>query len=174
VNKPLSASDFVSRQLDQNQAFVESLPPGAYGKRVEAVQGSIGGHLRHCLEHVDEWLQGLDRGSLCFEERRRDPRVQGQAAAALNEIQRLRQALRQACAAGEQQRPLEARSTLTGRLEDSLSCASTAERELIYVGLHFVHHMALMAVAARLQGLPVPEDFGKAPATVAYERSLAC
>jgi hypothetical protein len=42
---------------------------------------------------------------------------------------------------------------------------------LVYVGLHFTHHMALMAVSARAQGLAVPDGFGKAPATLAYERS---
>jgi uncharacterized damage-inducible protein DinB len=169
----LSASDFVLQLLDQNRAFVQGLPPGAYAQRVPALQGSIGGHLRHCLEHVDEWLRGLERGQLCFEDRRRDATVQGQPAAALAEIGRLRLALEQACRQGAGHGALEARSTLTGRLEDAIPCASSADRELIYVGLHFVHHMALMAVAARLQGLAVPDAFGKAPATLAYERSLA-
>ncbi len=172
MNTYLSASDFLTQLLDQNKAFVESLPAGAYGFRIEALQGSIGGHMRHCLEHVDEWMRGLERGRLCFEDRRRDAEVQQVPAAALAEIARLRGALAQA--QPRPQQPVEALSTLSGRLEDALSCASTAERELIYVGLHFVHHMALMAVAARLQGLAVPDAFGKAPATLAYERSLAC
>ena len=32
-------------------------------------------------------------------------------------------------------------------LAGSRRCSSCVGRELIYVGLHFVHHMALMAVA---------------------------
>lgn len=168
MSEPLKPEAFVLQILDQVEAFLVALPAEAYSARVSVMEGSIGGHLRHSLEHVAELLRGLRTGEVYFERRERDPQVESNVDAALAELRRLRAGL--AAAEGLEQ-AMSARSSLSGRLEESLAYPSSPARELVYVGLHFTHHMALMAVAARAQGLSVPDGFGKAPATLAYERA---
>jgi hypothetical protein len=171
VKQALKPGDFVLGVLDQAEGFILGLPEGAYAARVEAIAGSLGGHLRHCLEHLAELLHGLESGEVFFENRKRDLLVSGFAQAGLAELGRLRAGLSQARETGRLELPLIARSSLSGRLEESVCYPSSAGRELVYVGLHFIHHMALMATAARLLGVPVDTDLGKAPATLVFEKS---
>jgi uncharacterized damage-inducible protein DinB len=172
VTTPVEPGQFVISCLDQSESLLLGLPAGAYAKPVEAVGGSIGGHLRHCLEHVGILLAALDSGEVFFEDRRRDEGISSRADLALAEIHGLRQALAQAAAEDRLERTLRARSSLSGDLAESVAYDSSAKRELVYVGLHFVHHMAFMAIAARLMGHDPGAEFGKAPATLSYERSL--
>lgn len=166
----MGESEFILHILDQNERFLLSLPEGAYERKVQEVGGTIGGHLRHSLEHLRELLRGIEHGEVFFEKRRRDPLISQFVEAGLLELRFLRDALNAVDAAGILSSPLRSRSSLSGDLRETVCHPSCFGRELIYVGLHFVHHMALMAVAARLQGLHVEADFGKAPATRAYEQ----
>lgn len=167
----LQPFEFVSACLADADAFVRSLPEGSYAFHAEPMQGSIGGHLRHSLEHVENLLAGLEHGEVFFEKRHRDARLGSDAAFARERIRALAAALACAEAAGQLQGPMASRSSLSGELEDCVVIESTVQRELVYIGLHFVHHMALMAISARLQGISVPADFGKAPATRVFEKS---
>ena len=53
--------------------------------------------------------------------------------------------------------------------EFQLSPSSLA-RELNFVASHAIHHYAIIRPLAEAGGLPLPEEFGKAPETVRYER----
>jgi hypothetical protein len=48
---------------------------------------------------------------------------------------------------------------------------STLGRELAFLASHAVHHFALLKAHCLQQGIPLGEDFGKAPATVAHARA---
>jgi hypothetical protein len=169
----MQPDEFVLHCLEQSQGLLGSLPPGAYAREIDTIGGSIGGHMRHCLEHLENLLKGLDSGEVYFENRHRSPELSTIPELALKEIVSLDERLRRASASGRLTEALSARSSLSGDLSKSLVYESSAGRERVYVGLHFVHHMALMAIAARLQGLEVDRDFGKAPATLHYERALS-
>jgi hypothetical protein len=43
----------------------------------------------------------------------------------------------------------------------------------VFVASHAVHHFALLHAYCLQQGIPIGENFGKAPATVANERRRA-
>lgn len=163
---------FVTGYLDQTEALLEGLPQGVYARHVPAVGGSIGGHVRHCLDHVQGALRALESGEVYFERRDRDPKVAVDPSAALDWLRRLRMDLGEAAAVGALARPVAARTSLSGDLAASVALPSTLARELVYVGLHFVHHLALVATAARLQGLAVDPLLGRAPATLHHERAL--
>lgn len=164
---------FVHGYLGQSVTLLEGMPYEAYGLVVAAVGGSVGGHLRHCLEHVQSWLEGLERGTVYFEDRSRDRRLESDRDHAVAACRTLAARLSEADEKGFTNLKMLSKTSLTGDLARWVELPSSAERELVYVGLHFVHHMALMATAARLQGLAVPEDFGVAPATLAHRRMKA-
>jgi hypothetical protein len=44
-------------------------------------------------------------------------------------------------------------------------------RELLFLESHTVHHMALLADYVRGLGVVLDANFGKAPATIAFERA---
>ena len=69
--------------------------------------------------------------------------------------------------------PLRVRACIGMAGESVCSTDSSFGRELLFVTSHAVHHFALLQVHCRQHGIPIGADFGKAPATVAHERTRA-
>lgn len=139
---------------------------------VGEVTSSIGGHVRHCLDHVEAILVGAATGLIDYDDRRRGTaveKVRSEAIASISrEVARLGELPRASLDCSlwlrtmvvSDQPPLLVRTSLT--------------RELSFVLSHTIHHGALIAVMARTLRSPVPERFGYAPATLAYLASAAC
>lgn len=131
---------------------------------------AIGPHLRHVLEHYEELLDGLDRRVLEYDRRRRDRRVEQEAGFARTRfdlvIERL-EALEEAPPASD-----ELAVMLCGGLEgeECFVAKSSLARELLFVASHAVHHYAILKPMLAQRGYPVGADFGKAPATIHFER----
>jgi uncharacterized damage-inducible protein DinB len=173
--------------LRRTLLLVERLTDAQYA-HVDARLGaaSIGAHVRHVLDHYRLFLDGLPDGEVDYDARERDTDVERSAGAAAAEARRLCAALTalgaagaaasaasaaSAAGAGWAGRPLRVRQQgddLPGRFD---GCDSHVERELLFLLSHAVHHQALIAVLARAQGLDVPELFGVAPSTAAWQRT---
>lgn len=154
--------------LGQLLAFVERLTDAQY-RHVEArlSTASIGEHVRHILDHYRLFLAGLPAGTVDYDARERETPVERQRAAAGSEVRRLVAGLA-ALTPAALARPLQIHqqgSYEAGRFD---GCASRADRELLFLQSHTVHHQALVAVLARAQGLTTPERFGVAPSTAAW------
>lgn len=129
----------------------------------------IGPHLRHVIEHYEALLQGLDRGVVDYDNRPRERALETDAA--------LTQARCAALVAALEARldsawPERIAVALDGGLQgdESFVSGSTPLRELLFVAGHAVHHYALLRLVLRARGLTLPEDIGKAAATIRYER----
>src|SRR6516165_1442649 len=57
-------------------------------KPVGVVSSNVGGHVRHCLDHVEALLAGLEEGELSYDHRRRGTEVETSREAALDVIRR--------------------------------------------------------------------------------------
>jgi hypothetical protein len=57
--------------------------------------------------------------------------------------------------------------------ELTVTVETTLGRELMFLSSHTVHHFALVAQYSKAAGVDLGHDFGKAPATVAFERKAA-
>lgn len=158
--------------LRRTLSLVERLTDEQYGhveRRLSSA--SIGAHVRHVLDHYRLFLAGLPDGEVDYDARERDTDVERCAAAASAEARRLIAALSALGAAGWAGRPLrvwQQGDELAGRFD---GCDSHVERELLFLLSHAVHHQALIAVLARVQGLDVPELFGVAPSTASWQRT---
>lgn len=159
--------------LRQLAGLVESLTDAEYSQKpVGVVASSIGGHVRHNLDHIDALLRGLTVGEICYDHRDRGTEVETDRSEALAAISRIEREV--------EEFPWEEAPTdlgLTALLSPDLPplrVATSPGRELAFVVGHTIHHNALIGVMVKLLGGVPPAEFGYAPSTVAHLRSQPC
>src|SRR5262249_13589996 len=142
----------VLRQLED---LVRTMTDEQYRtKPVGVVPSNVGAHLRHCLDHVDALLAGVERGALDYDRRRRGPDGGPSRHAAFEFIRRqIRELL--AFPPGCESRPLRLSATVSSALPP-VEASTTVGRELAFVLSHTIHHNALIGVMARTLGVLVP------------------
>lgn len=158
------------RQLGQ---IVQTASDAQYVlKPVGVVDGSLGGHVRHCLDHVTALLDGAESGRLDYDTRQRGTAVESSRSAALEVIGNLEDWLT-GLDEEDLSRPMcvEVMLSADGLRIDT---GSSLGRELGFVLSHTIHHNAIVAAICRTLGIPLPERFGYAPATIAHLEMAAC
>lgn len=166
VAAPITA---LVRLLDQLAGMIESLDDETYAARPAGrPSGSIGAHVRHSLDHVAAFLDGLSFGAFSYDRRLRGTDVEASRLAALERLAALTGAVLD-LDPGVLQRPLRLDVQLDLRGE-GCSVLTTGGRELAFVISHTIHHNATMGVLLSERGARLPERFGLAPATPAIAR----
>jgi uncharacterized damage-inducible protein DinB len=159
--------------LHQLFDLVESLTPEQYTRKpVGVVESSVGGHVRHNLDHVDALLRGLRAGEVSYDHRDRGTDVERDRLAAMDAILRVETEL--TAFPWHEGRHLVTLSTLVAPDLPPVRVTTSPERELAFVVSHTIHHNALIRVMVKLLGGEVSADFGYAPSTLAHQRSRAC
>lgn len=148
--------------------------------------GAIGGHVRHCLDHVRALVNATDHpeGRLDYDARDRGTAIESDRAAALDAARRLTREIgviatgmaAAACVSSpDSLSPLDRTLTITTVLTgdgDTLQTATTISREIAFVLSHTVHHNAMIAAMVRGCGCDcgsvLPERFGYAPSTIVH------
>ncbi|MBA4064812.1 MAG: hypothetical protein C0501_14085 [Isosphaera sp.] len=137
-----------------------------------ALASSIGGHVRHNLDHVAALLAGLPGGAVDYDRRERGTAVESDRQAGLAAVRRLELALGRVAWC---ELPGAVRlAVLPAADRTPVELLTTPERELAFVVSHTTHHNALIAVIAAAVGAAVPPGFGYAPATIAHQRGQPC
>jgi len=134
-------------------------------------RGSIGGHLRHCLDFYQSFLRGIDCARVDYNVRARDSLTEIEPRHARHRIEMTIAGLRSMSRTDETTSLLV--STETGDQSLQSWCSSSVVRELEFLQSHTVHHYSLIAMLLRLQGVEPGEDFGVAPSTLEYWREQA-
>jgi hypothetical protein len=140
-------------------------------KPVGVVSSNIGGHVRHCLDHIDALVCGIDSGVIDYDSRQRGTNVESSRQAALAVLNR--QERQMLASPVSLERPLGL-SVLLGPSGPPLVVATSLGRELAFVLGHTIHHNALIAIMAKTLGVPLPKHFGYAPSTIAYLEKARC
>ena len=155
-------------QLVELADLLRSLPPGCFAAGDVTVLGtSIGGHVRHLLDHYDCVLDSVSSGSIDYACRSRDSRTETDGRFAVSRCEQLAERLRGLALASAT--PLAVRHEPG---DPSLPAnESSLGRELEFLHSHTAHHFALIAILLLRQGLPVPADFGLARSTVRHRDS---
>jgi hypothetical protein len=141
-------------------------------KPVGVVSASIGGHVRHSLDHIEAVLDGIYAGVIDYDSRARGTTVESNRQAALDAIDRLKLELLGMPAIPEHL-PLRLKVLLTSD-GPSMEVTTCLGREMAFALSHTVHHNALIAVIAKTIGIPLPERFGYAPSTIAHLEKTTC
>ena len=130
----------------------------------------VGAHLRHIIEHYEALLSPAEPGSVDYDQRPRDRELEHQPAVARIRLEALQARLRKWPDA-QLDAPLQVRG-LGGQDGDfDFAVSSSFGRELVFVASHAIHHYALVRAHCKQHGIPVNAQFGRAPGTVAHERS---
>ena len=157
--------------VDQACSLLALLDTQAYTHRHPlCFNASVGGHIRHNLDHYANFFRGLPLGRIDYESRERDPSVETDLAAAHTALQSVATRL-----AKLSPTDLEAGCSVrvnTDSDDDSDPeqwSGSTIRRELQFLLGHAIHHHAQVAAMARSLGIEPPAGFGMAPSTIRHQ-----
>jgi hypothetical protein len=132
---------------------------------------AVGPHLRHCVDHFHLLLDGWRTGSVNYDARPRDPRLEEDPAAighALDGIAGSLASLR----TDDLARSLTViQSAAPGR--PPVSSPTRLDRELAFLSGHTIHHIAIMVLAAKAAGVEIPPKLAVAYSTEHYREPLA-
>ncbi len=157
--------------LEQGLELTRSLSPGLFTKvgPLSGQRGSIGAHLRHCIDCFHCFLDGRKSGRIDYDARQRSLGVEHDpllAAAAISKIINSMSCL-EGCDPSEE---LEVRVDAAAWHDSVLEWSkSSLGRELQFLLSHTVHHYALIAVLARSEGHQLAPCFGVAPSTLQHQ-----
>jgi uncharacterized damage-inducible protein DinB len=141
-------------------------------KPVGVIESSVGGHVRHCLDHVRSLLTAIETGHLNYDHRERGTQVESSRRCAAEQTETLAAALAR-LPESVLGRPLTVSVTMSGG-DEPIEVESSVGRELAFVLSHTIHHNAIVNAMVRTLGGWVPERFGYAPSTVEHmERTAA-
>lgn len=129
----------------------------------------IGPHLRHIIEHYESLLAGLELGVIDYDNRTRDRALEQDARLAQQRCEQLADTFGDRLSRAW---PNAVVVAFDGGLDggDRFVSHSSPLRELLFVAGHAIHHYALLRLVLKQRGLVLPENIGKAAATIRYER----
>lgn len=156
--------------LQQLLTVLEEVPEYLYFAVPREVQFGMGRHVRHILDLYENLKTGMHTGEVDYDRRDRDSDAETEIDIAREKIQTVIAWLQ---LEPELDRKLEMKTGISLSTSQVVSITSSLSRELCYSASHTVHHLASIAMIARLLGLKVPHDVGSAPATLSYMRSHA-
>jgi hypothetical protein len=154
--------------LRQGIAFLESLPAGStYSQSCEEVFNStIGGHMRHNLDHYVAFVHGLGVGRIDYDARERVPELETSPRAAVSVIHQLIAGL-ESLGDADLDRRIQVRMDDGG---DTSWSETSLRRELQFLLSHSIHHYALIvSIASRFGITEFPDNFGIAPSTLHFQ-----
>jgi uncharacterized damage-inducible protein DinB len=152
------------RLLDELDSLLTEVGPDVYCARFASeVSGSIGEHVRHCLDHVSALLTADSSATLSYDRRQRGTTVETDPTEAVRQILRLKRGL-EAWSTRSLDETIRVTSMIS-RSGNAVTGWSTLARELAFVVSHTVHHQAIIGVLLAIHGHAVPDRFGHSPST---------
>ena len=152
------------RLLDELDSLLTEIASDVYCARFATeVSGSIGEHVRHCLDHVSALLAADSSITLSYDRRQRGTTVETDPTEAVRQILQLKCGIE-----AWSTRSMDETIRVTSMISPSGGAVtgwSTLGRELAFVVSHTIHHQAIIGVLLAIHGHTVPDRFGHSPST---------
>jgi uncharacterized damage-inducible protein DinB len=170
LKSPLMPAFALAEHLDAFAEVVERLGDLDYLARPSTgVSGSIGAHVRHCVDHVVALLDRTAEGEMTYDDRRRDTAIEQSRRLAATTLRSLAVRVREmAPRTGDVPITLW---TMLDRRGTRARVRTSLGRELVFVLQHTIHHEAVVAVLLAGRGRVLPGHFGLAPSTPSTPRN---
>ena len=159
----------IKTSFQQLNEVLDQLTPDQYQTPSENLSGSsVGQHTRHVIELFQCLLAGYASGTICYDDRKRDTRIETDPLFAKQ--------LLGAIASSMEQENIELK--LAGMYDktstEQFHLTTNYHRELLYNLEHTVHHMALIRVGLKeLKTELAGEQFGIASSTIRHREQCA-
>jgi len=159
--------------LVQMRSLIERMNDDSYAMPAPGrSSGGVGGHVRHCLDHISALVNATRSGVVEYDQRRRGTPVETCRMAALQEIAEL--AGRLACLdASVLDEPVLVESQIDPAGAIILARSSVC-REVAFVISHTIHHNAIVAQLLANRDVDLDARFGVAPATPIDAATAVC
>ena len=129
---------------------------------------TIGQHVRHVIELFICLNEGYETGTVNYENRKRDTRIETDKTFACDLLEMIAGNL------NKDDKNLLLEAAYNDELDDTITVATNYYREIIYNLEHTVHHMALIRVGINeVSAIDVPAGFGIASSTIKYRKACA-
>lgn len=155
--------------LTQLADVTRQLSVREYNMPIERLGNStLGQHIRHTLEFFICLYEGCGRGSVNYDNRRRDPEIEEKPEAALLAINRIQNFVE----TSTQDTTLKLEVNYNMQDGDAQVLDTNFYRELAYNIEHAVHHMAILKIGLQelIPGIELPPGFGVAISTLKYRK----
>lgn len=149
--------------LIQLEALVASLGEDAFRRHCQLLPGgTVGGHVRHCIEFYQCLFEGIESGEVNYDARRRNRDIESYPAIACQTIQHI--------LFTDWVRIERLPHDLQLRVRESIEDwqVSSLGRELGFAFSHTTHHLALIGALLRDHGHSVADEVGLAPSTARH------
>jgi len=156
--------------LLQLRNLLQKINKSKYSEKPEIFYGAnIGQHIRHILEFYLLLVSGSSSGTISYDKRERDTRIENDREFAINTIDRLLTEIDKLVENMEVQ--FEADYSVKGASQNLIN--SSVSRELAYCIEHSIHHQALIKAGLIAMGLKdlTDENFGVAYSTIRYRNN---
>ena len=159
--------------LQQMRSMIERMDDEAYTTPAPGrSSGGVGGHVRHCLDHVGALVHATRTGIVEYDRRRRGTDVETCRAAAIQQIVEILHRLTMLDTSMLDE-PLLVESQIDPAGAMILT-RSTVCREVAFVISHTIHHNAIVAQLLANRDVCLDTRFGLAPATPADTQIPVC
>jgi hypothetical protein len=170
LKSPLMPAFALAEHLDAFADVVERLGDLDYLARPSTgVSGSIGAHVRHCVDHVTALLDRSVADEMTYDDRQRDTALERNRPLAATTLRSLAVRVRE-MAPRTSDVPITL-WTMLDRRGTRARIRTSLGRELVFVLQHTIHHEAVVAVLLAGRGRVLPGHFGLAPSTPATSRN---
>lgn len=136
-----------------------------------AVFPAVGPHLRHCVDHFNALLGGWRTGSVDYDARARDPRLEQDPETMRRALAEIAGSLAALCVRDLSNSLTVTQSASPGR--PPVSSPTRLDRELAFLSGHAIHHIAIMVHVARAEGVAIPTQLAMAFSTQNEPEPLA-
>lgn len=153
--------------LRQGRELLASLDARDYVRPDPKLGGSpVGTHVRHVLDFYVCFLRDLADGTIDYDDRPRDPRMETDLDHAVERFDALASQMERLDV--DAANGIAVRARAAAGEKRTVDAPSSLERELQFLSSHTIHHYSLIAVLLRLADRDVPEEFGVAPSTLRH------
>ena len=157
----------VSDVLQQGCHFLDLVGDETYARPLEGTGSSLGAHYRHVLDHFLCLAEGIRTGQINYDQRRRNPQVEGSVMCARLVTEALIDEL-----GGLPPEILAGECAVIYSVgygeTDAQAVKSNFAREVMFCVGHAIHHFAILRLLCAGAGVKLPYEFGVAPSTLKH------
>jgi hypothetical protein len=161
----------LTKNLNHYKIIVEKITSEDFSKKIPVLSdSSIGQHLRHVLEFYLCLFSGIEKETVCYDERKRDLLLEIDKDHALDTISSIIKKIELI----KTDNAITLQVSMSEKSDDFIKVNSTIYRELVYGFDHSIHHQALIKIGMKELNHDAPdENFGIAPSTIKYKKECA-